>query len=203
MAAAEDPDRSASPPASSPSSEPSTTTQAMKDAVKRPTAFDRFADWVSEAMGRPFNIIFWFVLVVAWTLIFALGGHRLADGSWLPSWFTSQGYNFPLNLVTTVAELFIGFLVATAANRAQNALTALLDKIDLQEQQIEATEAKIVGLIHENTDLTSEIHTLTRQVAKNAALIIDVHGYVTALATHAGLGAGDLPPESSPTKNTP
>jgi low affinity Fe/Cu permease len=203
MAAAEDPDRSASPPATSPSSGPSTTTQAMKDAVKRPTAFDRFADWVSEAMGRPLNIIFWFVLVVVWTLIFALGSHKLSDGSWLPGWFTSQGYNFPLNLVTTVAELFIGFLVATAANRAQNALTALLDKIDLQEQQIEATEAKIVGLIHENTDLTSEIHTLTRQVAKNAALVIDVHGYVTALARHAGLGPGDLPPMSSPTKNTP
>jgi low affinity Fe/Cu permease len=203
MAVTEDTDRSASPPPASRTSGPNTTTQAMKDAVKRPTAFDRFADWVSEAMGRPLNIVFWFVIVVAWTLIFALGGHNLADGSWLPSWFTSQGYNFPLNLITTVAELFIGFLVATAANRAQNALTALLDKIDMQEQQIEATEAKIVGLINENTDLTSEIHTLTRQVAKNAALIIDVHGYVTALATHAGLGAGDLPPQSSPTKNTP
>jgi hypothetical protein len=37
-----------------PSSGPGTNrTQAMKNAVKRPTAFDRFADWVSEAMGRP------------------------------------------------------------------------------------------------------------------------------------------------------
>jgi low affinity Fe/Cu permease len=203
MAVTEDTNPAVSPPATIPSSGPGTTTQAMKDAVKRPTAFDRFADWVSEAMGRPLNIVFWLVLVVAWTLIFAIGGHKLSDGGWLPGWFTSQGYNFPLNLVTTVAELFIGFLVATAANRAQNALTALLDKIDLQEQQIEATEAKIVGLINENTDLTSEIHTLTRQVAKNAALVIDVHGYVTALARHAGLGPGDLPPMSAPTKNTP
>jgi low affinity Fe/Cu permease len=123
-------------PAFSPSSGPGTTTQAMKDAVKRPTAFDRFADWVSEAMGRPLNVAFWLVLVVSWTLIFALGGPKLASGSWLPPWFTSQGYNFPLNLITTVAELFMGFLVATAANRAQNALTALLDKIDMQEEQI-------------------------------------------------------------------
>ncbi len=105
------------PLATVPSSGPGTTTQAMKDAVKRPTAFDRFADWVSEAMGRPLNIAFWFILIVAWTLIFALGGPNLSSGSWLPSWFTSQGYNFPLNLITTVAELFIGFLVATAANR--------------------------------------------------------------------------------------
>ena len=109
-------ERSAQRPTAEPSSGPGTTTQAMKDAVKRPTAFDRFADWVSEAMGRPLNIAFWFVVVVTWTLIFALGGPKLSSGSWLPAWFTSQGYNFPLNLITTVAELFIGFLVATAAN---------------------------------------------------------------------------------------
>jgi hypothetical protein len=81
-------------PTTSPSSGPGTTTQAMKDAVKRPTAFDRFADWVSEAMGRPLNIAFWFVLIVGWTLIFALGGHKLSSGGWLPSWFTSQGSIF-------------------------------------------------------------------------------------------------------------
>ncbi len=174
------------------------TTQAMKDAVERPTAFDRFADWVSEAMGRPLNIAFWFVLVVTWTLIFALGGHRLASGTWLPHWFTSQGYNFPLNLITTVAELFIGFLVATAANRAQNALTELLDKIDGQELQIEATEANIVSLIQQNTDITAEIHTLTTQVAKNAALIVEVHRNVAALTVKAGLDGGGSPPEGPP-----
>ena len=197
--------RPAERPASEPSSGPGTTTQAMKDAVKRPTAFDRFADWVSEAMGRPFNIAFWLVLVVAWTLIFALGGPKLSSGSWLPSWFTSQGYNFPLNLITTVAELFIGFLVATAANRAQNALTALLDKIDMQEEQIEATETTIVTLVKENTDLTSEIHTLTTeirtltmQVLKNGTLIAETHQQVTALTARAGIGAGDLPPDTSP-----
>jgi cell division protein FtsB len=130
------------------------------------------------------------------------GGHKLSSGTWLPTWFTSQGYNFPPNLITTVAELFIGFLVATAANRAQNALTALLDKIDMQEAQIEATEANIVALIKENTDLTSEIHTLTTQVAKNAALIIEVHRDVTALTTHAGLDAGNISPHTSPPAST-
>ena len=182
---------------------PGTTIEAMKDAVKRPTTFDRFADWVSEAMGRPLNIAFWFVLVVTWTLIFALGGPKLSSGSWLPIWFTSQGYNFPLNLITTVAELFIGFLVATAANRAQNALTVLLDKIDLQEDRIEETEINLVTLIKENTDLTNEIRTLTTEVAKNAALIIEVHRHLTALTTHAGLGAGDFPPDPSPPGRTP
>jgi low affinity Fe/Cu permease len=187
-------EQSAQRPTDEPSSGPGSTTQAMVDSVKRPTAFDRFADWVSEAMGRPLNIAFWFVLIAAWTLIFALGGPSLSSGTWLPSWFTSQGYNFPLNLITTVAELFIGFLVATAANRAQNALTALLDKIDLQEEQIEATEANIETLIKENTDLTNEIHALTSQVAP---LMVEVHRLVTAFA-QAGVNVGDVPPSAPP-----
>ena len=87
--------------------------------------FQRAADWTSAAMGRPANIMIWLVAVIAWTLTFALGGSHIASGDWLPAWFTSQGFNFPLNLVTTVAELFIGFLVATAANRA------LRDRTDL------------------------------------------------------------------------
>ena len=45
-----------------------------------------------------------------------------------------------------MAELFIGFLVATAADRAQNALTALLDKIDMQEERIGESESDIVRL---------------------------------------------------------
>jgi|HubBroStandDraft_1064217.scaffolds.fasta_scaffold297257_1 low affinity Fe/Cu permease len=186
-------------PMSEPSSGPGSTTQAMVDAVKSPTAFDRFADWVSEAMGRPLNIAFWFVLIAAWTLLFALGGPKLSTGTWLPSWFTSQGYNFPLNLITTVAELFIGFLVATAANRAQNALTALLDRIDLQEQQIEATEANIEMLIKENTDLTNEIHTLTSQVAP---LMVEVHRLVTALTAQTGLDVNDVRSNPSPPTTT-
>jgi low affinity Fe/Cu permease len=190
--------RSAQPPTTEPSSGPGSTTQAMVDAVKRPTAFDRFADWVSEAMGRPLNIAFWFVLIAVWTLIFALGGPSLSSGNWLPRWFTSQGYNFPLNLITTVAELFIGFLVATAANRAQNALTALLDQIDLQEQQIEATEANIETLIKENTDLTNEIHALTSQVAP---LMVEVHRLVTAFP-RAGLDVGDTPSGTTPPATT-
>jgi low affinity Fe/Cu permease len=191
-------ERSAERPASGPSSEPGSTTQAMMDSVKRPTAFDRFADWVSEAMGRPLNIAFWFVLIAAWTLIFALGGPSLSSGTWLPTWFTSQGYNFPLNLITTVAELFIGFLVATAANRAQNALTVLLDRIDMQEEQIEATEANIETLIRENTDLTNEIHALTSQVAP---LMVEVHRLVTAFA-QPGLNVGNVPPGTAPPATT-
>ena len=102
-------------------------------------------------MGRPLNIAFGSSSSPCGTLPFALGGPRLASWGTGSGWFTSQGFNFPLNLITTVAELFIGFLVATAANRAQNALTALLDKIDMQEERIGETEGNIVRLIQENS----------------------------------------------------
>jgi low affinity Fe/Cu permease len=103
-----------------------TSNQLKASEPNKVSAFLKFANWVSEVMGEPPNIIFWFVIVVIWTCIFAFGGPKLSSGSWLPAWFTSQGFNFPLNLVTTVAELFIGFLVAAAANRSQNALTTLI-----------------------------------------------------------------------------
>jgi low affinity Fe/Cu permease len=106
--------------------------------------FLRFANWISQVMGEPPNIIFWFVIVVLWTCIFAFGGPKLASGSWLPTWFTSQGFNFPLNLVTTVAELFIGFLVAAATNRAQDALTSLIVHIKQALDNDVALEKQII-----------------------------------------------------------
>lgn len=115
------------------------------------------ADWVSEYMGKPSNIIFWAVAVVTWTLLFALDRH-LASANFLPAWFTSQAYNFPLNLITTVAELFIGFLVAAATNRAQRALTDLLNHIKEAIDKIEALDDKAEQLILENTELTKAIH---------------------------------------------
>jgi low affinity Fe/Cu permease len=81
--------------------------------------FLAFADWVSTAMGSPINIALWALFVIVWTGIFAFGGAHIASGRWLPQWFTSQGFNFPLNLITTVAELFIGFLCAAATNRTR------------------------------------------------------------------------------------
>jgi len=123
---------------------------------KRESLFLRIADWVSEAMGKPANILFWVVLVVAWTVIFA--AHIVpASGSFLPDWFTGQGYNFPLNLLTTVAELFIGFLVAAAANRSERILLQTLAQIEAQEERLSAA-------IDANTELTQAVHDLTAQI---------------------------------------
>jgi hypothetical protein len=134
--------------------------------------FQRIADKVSYGMGTPANIAVWVVLVVGWTLLFAT---KLvpASGSFLPTWFTSTGYNFPLNLVTTVAELYIGFLVGAASNRSERNLEDTLG-------QIQTLENKLATLIQENTELTNQIKTDTD-------LLQDLHTHVAALTKAAGL----------------
>jgi low affinity Fe/Cu permease len=163
---------------------------------KPPGTFLKFANWVSEAMGRPTNIAFWFVLVVAWTLVFALGGKHLSSGLWLPGWFTSTGYNFPLNLITTVAELFIGFLVAAAANRAQDALTVLLAHIRATVERDGAIEQGLKEAIAENTELTKQVHDLQVTMCRQMDLLDEIRRRVAALSPNAG----PLPPplEGSP-----
>jgi len=154
---------------------------------KPPGRFLRFANWVSEAMGKPANIVFWFVLVVSWTLIFALGGPHLASGTWLPAWFSSTGYNFPLNLVTTVAELFIGFLVAAAANRAQDALTVLLAHIRAGVERDVAIEQGLKEAIAENTELTKQVRDLQVTMSQQMAILDEIRRSVAAISPSAGL----------------
>jgi low affinity Fe/Cu permease len=129
--------------------------------------FDRLADYVSFAMGRPKNIVFWLVLVLIWIFVFAFGGPHLASGTWLPKWFTSTGFNFPLNLVTTVAELFIGFLVAAAANRSEKTLWAIILRIQTETDEIDQ-------LVRENTELT-------RQVFANTQVINELREHMSAI----------------------
>lgn len=134
---------------------------ADKNAAPPESLFLRAADWVSEVMGEPPNIIFWLVLCLGWTLIFAFGVVS-PNANFLPAWFTGTAYNFPLNLITTVAELFIGFLVAAAANRAQRVLSAIIDGISTS---IDTTEK----LVQENTELTRQVHELAQQIHDHLA----------------------------------
>jgi low affinity Fe/Cu permease len=158
-----------------------TSDPAEPTALERPpNLFLKVANWVSEAMGRPANIGFWFVLILVWTLVFALGGKHLASGTWLPAWFTSTGYNFPLNLVTTVAELFIGFLVAAAANRAQDALTVLLAHIGVTVERDAAIEQGLQHAIAENSELIRQIHELQLAMSQQTALLDEIHRRISA-----------------------
>ena len=153
--------------------------------------FDRIADWVSAAMGRPKNIMVWAILVLGWTFLFAFGGQHLASGSFLPAWFTSQGYNFPLNLVTTVAELFIGFLIGAASNRSERNLKDTLARMAAQGKQIADVEAGLVSLLRDNT-------TLTEKVKEDTALLEEIHLHVENIGKKVGAEMGNFPPGRPP-----
>jgi low affinity Fe/Cu permease len=144
------------------------TDPATPDIAPEGGSFLRACRAVSAAMSRPTNITVWAIAIIVWTCLFAFGGRHLASGSWLPAWFTSQGFNFPLNLITTVAELFIGFLVGTATAAAQASLSVLLEHMrdalnqhELTLTRLEGLESKMELQIEENTQLTREIHAAT------------------------------------------
>jgi low affinity Fe/Cu permease len=155
--------------------------------VKRKLSlFDRIADRVSAAMGRPTNIIVWLVLVVVWTALFASGDKYLASGAFLPSWFTSTGYNFPLNLITTVAELFIGFLIGAASNRSERNLEDTLARMAAQAKQIGDVERGLVLLMKENT-------ALTEKVKQDTALLEEIHLHIANIGKKVGADVGNFP----------
>jgi low affinity Fe/Cu permease len=142
------------------------------DSQRKLSLFQRVADRVSYGMGTPGNIAIWLILVVGWVLLFALDHNpKVEHGSFMPAWFTSTGFNFPLNLVTTVAELYIGFLVGASSNRSERNLEATLasisnqDKvIGAQQQQIQDVEAKLSASLEQNTELTRLVHDLTKAI---------------------------------------
>jgi hypothetical protein len=145
----------------------------------RESIFEKIEDFVSEKMGKPTNIIFWLIFVLGWTCLFAFGGPHLDTGTWLPSWFTSQGFNFPLNLITTVAELFIGFLVAGNALRIQKLS-------DAQTQRIIQVETTLLAEQQDNTDLTRKVHELTTTIAAQTATLDEIHRHVSAMSPESG-----------------
>ncbi|MGD0220201.1 MAG: hypothetical protein ABSC73_07055 [Acidimicrobiales bacterium] len=122
--------------------------------------FQRIADKVSYGMGTPTNIIIWILLVGTWI---ALGPH-LAKHDFLPAWFTSNGFNLPLNTITTIAELCIGFLVGASSNRSERNLERTLARISAQDKQISGVEHTLSLALQENTDLTTEVHKLAKLI---------------------------------------
>jgi low affinity Fe/Cu permease len=133
---------------------------ATIDKEGKPSAFQRLADTVSYAMGTPANIIFWLLAVAIWIAL----GPFIAGHAYLPAWFTSQAFNFPLNTVTTIAELYIGFLVGASTNRSERDVKSTLRSIANQAKQIKDVEEKLAHALEVNTELTREVQRLTRVI---------------------------------------
>ena len=112
--------------------------------------FLKLADAVSFGMGTPTNIIFWILAVAVWFWLGATRQNLFQDGSFLPTWFTSPAWNFPLNTITTLAELYIGFLVAAATNRAERELKKIIIHIKSTLEKVESinqNQNKILELL--------------------------------------------------------
>ena len=174
--------------------EPRVTLEIVKPAptARRLTVFDRLADRVSYGMGTPLNIGVWIVLVVAWTLLFAL--HVVdANASFLPRWFTGTAFNFPLNLVTTVAELYIGFLVGAASNRSERNLERTLFRIEAQEAQIVAVEQTLSRAAEQNA-------VLMAQIKMDTARLDEIHRHLETISAKLDI---DLGPPNIPAPPPP
>ena len=139
---------------------------SARTTPERLSLFQRIADKVSYGMGTPTNIFLWVLAVGAWIAL----GPYIAHHNFMPAWFTSNSFNFPLNTITTIAELYIGFLVGASSNRSERNLEATLAKISAQDQQIDDVELKLSRALAENTALTKAIHELTTVIHETVCL---------------------------------
>lgn len=127
--------------------------------------FLKIADAVSFGMGTPTNIIFWILAVVVWFVLGATRQQMFTQDTFLPAWFTSTSWNFPLNTITTLAELYIGFLVAAATNRAERELRRIIEHIQETLEKVErinTNQNKILDLLvdYQKKELRKESEVL-------------------------------------------
>jgi hypothetical protein len=135
--------------------------------------FVRIADRVSYAVGTWQNIVVWLVLIGAW---FAAGPY-IAQHSFLPTWFTSNDFNFPLNTVTTIAELYIGFLVGASTNRTERNNRE-------QSNRMEALERLIENELKDNGRMTADANAIAQEVKKQFPLVQEIHNYMQTVAAN-------------------
>jgi uncharacterized membrane protein len=159
------------------------------NSEQKESPFVRVADRVSYAMGTWQNIVVWIILVGTW---FALGPY-LATHSFLPSWFTSNDFNFPLNTVTTIAELYIGFLVGASTNRTER-------HNHEQADRMEALEKLIHTELQRNSNATEDARAIAAEVKAQVPVVLETHDYLKrllALAESVTPPATDQAPQTA------
>ncbi len=99
--------------------------------------FTQLADLVSEAMGQ------WWVTAIS--LVAVLGWLALG-----PVMRWSDSWQLLINTPTTVLELFIGFLLAAAANRSERRNRELLELIQRlvqrEQEELEVVEQELASI---------------------------------------------------------
>ena len=132
--------------------------------------FLKVADAVSFGMGTPTNIFFWILAIVIWFVLGYWRSDLFVRGSFLPDWFTSNAWNFPLNTITTLAELYIGFLVAAATNRSERKLRKIIITIKRTLDKVETINRQQTEM------LTILMKDQKREIAKENEMLRQVKG---------------------------
>jgi hypothetical protein len=92
----------------------------------------------------------------------------------MPSWFTSNNFNFPLNTVTTIAELYIGFLVGASTNRTERHNRQQADRMEDLEKVIQAE-------LQRNTSATVDAHAIAEHIKAQEPLLQETRDDVQRL----------------------
>jgi uncharacterized membrane protein len=150
--------------------------------TEKSSPFVRVADRVSYAMGTWQNIVVWLILVGAW---FALGPY-IANHNLLPSWFTSNNFNFPLNTVTTIAELYIGFLVGASTNRTERHNREQADRM-------EDLERLIHDELQRNTATTDDADAIAQEARAQVPVLLAIRDDLQRLLAATGVVATNDP----------
>lgn len=125
---------------------------------------DRFtdiADVVSEKMGRWWITLTSIVLVVLW----------LASG---PLFHFSDTWQLIVNTPTTIIEMWIGFLLAAAANRAEKHNRQLQEHQGTLLEKIESIEEQHERMLNHLTELEAQnLVLLTKMTAVHKTTVLE------------------------------
>lgn len=112
--------------------------------------FTDLADIISEGMGRWWVTALALLLVIIWAATGPFVGY-------------SDSWQLWVNTPTTIAELFIGFLIAAAANRVERRHDVLLETIQQQAEASVKVSQRDVAVSHKHEEDLNEIkESLTR-----------------------------------------
>lgn len=102
--------------------------------------FTQIADVVTFIVGKWYFSAISFVILIIWIIygIFAI-----------PNWFTSPTWNFPVNAVTTLAELWLAFFTLAAANRVERRNQDILEYIKRKTEADLKTTKRVEQAIKE------------------------------------------------------
>jgi hypothetical protein len=117
---------------------------------------------------------------------FALGP-TIATHDLLPGWFTSNNFNFPLNTVTTIAELYIGFLVGASTNRTERHNRAQSDRMEDLEQRIHE-------LLQHNTEATVNAYATAQEIEAQSPVVREMMNDIRRLVAALDPAAASASP---------